>query len=550
MDAFAALCERIAATSSRNGKIRLLADYLRPLPDPHVALAVQFLAESPFASDGGRTLSIGHSTLREAVMLVTGWDKDIVRICHRTVGDTGETLSALLHGFTRNQPLSLDAARQHYLTLRDTRKTAAKVQHLAHCFRTYRPSTLKYFIKVITRGMRIGLQEKMLVEAVAAATGADLEAVRAATHRCGDLAQVALAARAGTLHAIAARLFHPMDFMLAKPLDSLFDIAAPNHWAIEDKYDGIRAQLHIQQGHIRLYTRGMDDATAAYPDLAGEAWQGLPDCILDGELMAWRDGRALHFNVLQQRLARKRPGAALIAEIPVAFMAYDLLYLGDSMVLGQPLEQRRAALETIVAAKGHPLLLSPRFAAATLQDIERLFQEARQRGNEGLMLKRLGSAYEMGKRSGTWYKLKRPLASLDVVITAAEQGHGKRATVLSDYTFAVRDGDRFLNIGKAYSGLTDAEIRELTRILRGLVTERFSRVLLVRPEVVLEVAFDGIQHSPRHKSGFAMRFPRILRWRRDKTAADIDTLDRVRAIYQQSLDGGAPVASTLEDPQP
>jgi DNA ligase-1 len=156
----------------------------------------------------------------------------------------------------------------------------------------------------------------------------------------------------------------------------------------------------------------------------------------------------------------------------------------------------------------------------------------------------------MGKRSGTWYKLKRPLASLDVVITAAEQGHGKRATVLSDYTFAVRDGDRFLNIGKAYSGLTDAEIRELTRILRGLVTERFSRVLLVRPEVVLEVAFDGIQHSPRHKSGFAMRFPRILRWRRDKTAADIDTLDRVRAIYQQSLDGGAPVASTLEDPQP
>ncbi len=544
MDVFAATCERIAATSSRNGKIRLLADYFRPLSDADLARAVRFFADAPLAATDQRPLSVGHSTLREAVIQVTGWDKDIIRICHRTVGDTGETFSALLNGFTQNQPLSLEQAEQHYLNLHRTRKTAAKVEHLAHCFTRYQPATLKYFIKVITRGMRIGLQEKMVVDAVAAATGAPMEAVRAANHRAGDLAQVALAARAGTLDQIAARLFHPMEFMLAKPLDSLFDLADPTHWAIEDKYDGIRAQLHIQQGEIRIYTRGLEDATASYPDLAGQHWTGLPDCILDGELMAWRDGRALHFNVLQQRLARKRPSPNLIADIPVVFMAYDLLYLHDGMVLHQPLEQRRAALETITLAKGNPLLLSPRHQAATLEDVERLFREARNRGNEGLVLKRLGSQYEMGKRSGSWYKLKRPLATLDVVITAAEQGHGKRATVLSDYTFAVRDGDRFLNVGKAYSGLTDAEIRELTRILRTLVTERFSRVLLLRPEVVLEVAFDGIQKSPRHKSGYAMRFPRILRWRRDKTARDIDTLDRVREIYQQSLAGVS--ASAME----
>jgi DNA ligase-1 len=182
-------------------------------------------------------------------------------------------------------------------------------------------------------------------------------------------------------------------------------------------------------------------------------------------------------------------------------------------------------------------LVSPQTEPRNREEIERLFQEARNRGNEGLVLKRRGSVYEMGKRSGVWYKLKRPLATLDVVITAAEQGHGRRATVLSDYTFAVRDGERFLNIGKAYSGLTDAEIRELTRILRGMVTERFSRVLLVRPEIVLEVAFDGIQKSPRHKSGFSMRFPRIVRWRRDKTAHEIDTLERVREIYEASLQG-------------
>ncbi len=390
--------------------------------------------------------------------------------------------------------------------------------------------------------MRIGLQEKLLVDAVAAACGADAEEVRAANHRAGDLAEVALAARSGSLGQIAARLFHPMDFMLAKPLDSLFDLGDPGDWAIEDKYDGIRAQLHLQAGEARLYTRGLEDTTAAYPDLAGQLWLGLPDCILDGELMAWRDGRALHFNVLQQRLARKRPSAALISEIPVVFMAYDLLYLHDAMVLDWPLQKRRTALEAIIATKGHPLLLSPRHHASTLQEVELLFREARDRGNEGLVLKRQGSSYEMGKRSGTWYKLKRPLATLDVVITAAEQGHGKRATVLSDYTFAVRDGERFLNVGKAYSGLTDAEIRELTRLLRALVTERFSRVLLVKPEIVLEVAFDGIQRSPRHKSGFAMRFPRIVRWRRDKTASDIDTLDRVREIYEQSLAGMAPAA--------
>ncbi|MCW5965583.1 MAG: cisplatin damage response ATP-dependent DNA ligase [Bryobacterales bacterium] len=547
MDLFAATCERLAATSSRNSKIRILADYLRPLADDDLTRAVRFFSGSPLAATDHRQLSVGHSTLREAVMQVTGWDKDIIRVCHRTVGDTGETLAALLHGFARGEDLSLAAAEEHYLALQRTRKTAHKVAHLVECFTRYRPSTLKYFIKVITRGMRIGLQEKMVVDAVASATGADTDAVRAANHRAGNLAQVALAARAGTLESISARLFHPMDFMLARPLDSLFDLGDPALWAIEDKYDGIRAQLHLQAGEIRIYTRGLEDATPSYPDLSGKLWLGLPDCILDGELMAWKDGRALHFNVLQQRLARKRPSARLITDIPVVFMAYDLLYLRDDMVLHLPLEARRAALEAITQQKGYPLLLSPRHEARSLDDVEQLFRDARDRGNEGLVLKRRGSPYEMGKRSGTWYKLKRPLATLDVVITAAEQGHGKRATVLSDYTFAVREGDRFLNVGKAYSGLTDAEIRELTRLLRALVTERFSRVLLVKPEIVLEVAFDGIQKSPRHKSGYAMRFPRIVRWRRDKTATDIDTLDRVREIYEHSLGGMKPGAAAPEE---
>jgi DNA ligase-1 len=537
MDAFAQVCEQVAASPGRNRKIRRIADYLRGLSSEDLARAVRFFAGSPFAASDSRQLSIGHSTLREAVMLVTGWDKEIVRICHRTVGDTGETLSKLLVGFTENQPLSLEAAELHYIDLQGRRKTAEKIALLAECFRRYRPETMKYFLKVITGGMRIGLQEKMVLEAIALAEECDADAVREANSRSGDLAQVALAARSGTLATVEARLFHPLDFMLAKPLDTLFDLEDPALYLAEDKYDGIRAQIHHHRGEVRVFTRGLEDASESYPELTGGLWLGMPDCILDGELLAWREGRPLPFNVLQQRLSRKRLSAQLLAEIPVVFVGYDLLYYRDSLTLEMPLEERRRLLESVVAERGLPFLVSPQTEPRNREEIERLFQEARNRGNEGLVLKRRGSVYEMGKRSGVWYKLKRPLATLDVVITAAEQGHGRRATVLSDYTFAVRDGERFLNIGKAYSGLTDAEIRELTRILRGMVTERFSRVLLVRPEIVLEVAFDGIQKSPRHKSGFSMRFPRIVRWRRDKTAHEIDTLERVREIYEASLQG-------------
>jgi DNA ligase-1 len=226
---------------------------------------------------------------------------------------------------------------------------------------------------------------------------------------------------------------------------------------------------------------------------------------------------------------------AILEEVPVALVAYDLLYRQDGLLLQCPIEERRAALAEILAGRGFPLMISPQRRLEGAHEIESRFEQARARGNEGLVLKRAGSVYEAGKRGGNWLKVKRPFGTLDVVVTAAEQGRGRRATMLSDYTFAVRDGERFLNVGKAYSGLTDEEIRSLTRLLRSLSTERYGRVLLVKPEVVLEVAFDGVQASPRHKSGFALRFPRILRWRQDKPVSEIDTLERVAELYQASL---------------
>jgi DNA ligase-1 len=500
MDRLAALLERVAATNSRNRKLALISDYLQSLPAEEASLAVQFLRGVPVA---GAKLSVGGTMLREAVTAASGWDMEIVRICAREVGDTGETISHLLFGRTQDRPMSLADASAIYQRLAMAKRTALKLSILVETFQRYRPLALRYFVKCITGNLRIGFQEKMVREA---------------------------AERAGLqLAALQPSVFDPLEFMLAKPLEQAPEIASASAWYVEDKYDGIRAQAHFRRGEARIFTRGMEDATAAFPEVVA-ALAALPgEGVIDGEILAWRDGRALAFAVLQQRIARKKVAASLIEQVPVRLIAYDLLWRDGALLRDSPIEERRALLE---ATWPH---VSPQRRLESVDEIEQEFTAARERGNEGLILKRAGSLYEPGKRTGTWIKVKRPYGALDVVVTAAEQGHGRRATVLSDYTFAVRDGDRFVNIGKAYSGLTDEEIRELTRIFRGLATERFGRVTLVKPEVVLEVAFDGVQKSPRHKSGFALRFPRILRWRRDKTAAEVDGIEQVRALYEASL---------------
>lgn len=548
MDRLAEVCEQVVRYGSRLRKVAIVAEYLKSLSDEDLMRAVHLLSAGPvigaapsetlFNVDEKRTLSVGYATLREAYKVVTGWDDWVIGRCHEEVGDTGETIALLLPGHTENLPLTLVQAEAIYTRLYHSRRTAEKIEILRETLSTYRPLTIKYFVKVIGGNLRIGLQAKMVEEAVAAATGAPLNEVKQANNRLGDLGKVALAARHGGLHHIEARLFHPMDFMLAKPLDSLADLPDPENYIVEHKYDGIRSQVHLADGRVVIYTRGMDEVTRSFPELEAALKQVGGSAVLDGEILAWRDGRALPFAVLQQRLARKKVAAKMLAEVPVAFMAYDILYRNGDLLLEEPLEERRGILEDTFAGLGPPLLVSPQYSAAAIEDVDRLFTEARTSANEGLVLKKRQSVYEPGRRSGTWYKVKRPYATLDVVITAAEQGHGKRATVLSDYTFAVKSGDKFLNVGKAYSGLTDVEIRELTRILRAATIERYGHVLLVRPEIVLEVAFDGIQKSPRHKSGYALRFPRIVRWRQDKTPEESDTVERVKELYEASLAAG------------
>lgn len=545
MDRLALVCEEIASHSSRLKKVAILAEYLRSLSDRDLELAVQFLSAGPalegvvnhslFELEDKTRLSIGHSVLRDALQMASGWDLETLRVCHAEVGDMGETTGLLLRGISEEQPLTLEEANDIYQKLFRARVTARKRDLLVETYRQKTPITLKYFVKVITRGLRIGLMARQVEEAVASACDVPPEAVRDANNRLGDLARVALAARHGELASIEARLFHPMEFMLAKPLEQLEDIKSPADWIVEDKYDGIRSQVHYQSGFVRIYSRGMEEVTTAFPELR-RAFESLPgNGLLDGEILGWRDGRALNFNVLQQRLARKNVRATLMAEVPVVFMAYDILLHNDRLLLHTPLEERRLVLSDALEARQSPIFLSPQFEAIDHGTVDRLFTEARERGNEGLLLKRRGSIYEPGKRGGAWQKLKRPYGTLDVVITSAEQGSGRRATVFSDYTFAVKSGDNYVNVGKAYSGLTDDEVKDLTKVLRAASTDRFGPVMIVRPEAVLEVAFDGVQKSSRHKSGYALRFPRILRWRRDKKPGECDDIARVEALYKATV---------------
>jgi DNA ligase-1 len=305
-------------------------------------------------------------------------------------------------------------------------------------------------------------------------------------------------------------------------------------FAVEDKFDGIRAHAHKSSSRVVLFSRTLDDVTVQFPEIALAL--GVPSgrYLLDGEIVAWKkdERRVDSFFRLQRRLGRKAPPAELLAEIPVTFVAYDCLAVGETPLFERPWSERRAELERLFAEGAGGFVLSNVHRASDPDALEALFSAARERGNEGLMLKREDSPYQAGKRGRAWRKWKKALATLDVVVTAVEQGNGKRAGMLSDYTFAVRDGERLVNIGKAYSGLTDEEIRRMGALFRKITVARYGPVRAVAPQVVLEVAFDTIQKSARHKSGFALRFPRIVRIREDKKPDEADTLERVEEIWK------------------
>lgn len=538
---FAAAAEQVAATGSKLEKVEILRDYFGRLPATAAGLAVVYFTGRPFPQADPRTLNAGVALLRRVILQLSGATESEFRDAYARHRDTGEAVEAMLAGRTpEGASPTLPEMDSMFATLAAARGVTAKLEWLQKIFGGLAAREAKYAVKIITGDLRIGLKEGLVEEAVAAATGRTLEAVREANLLCGDLGQVYRAAGADELAGITLQPFRPLQFMLASPeptAEAILARLSPPLW-LEEKYDGIRCQIHKVGGKVRLFSRDLHDITAQFPDLAEAATGLAADFIADGELLAWRDGRALPFAELQKRLGRKGDDLFLGAEIPVSLSLYDLLWVDGHSLLKTPLRDRRGALDAIIPPGHAKLLPAPVTFAGSAREIEAAFLRARERGNEGLLAKDPASLYTPGRRGLAWLKLKKAYATLDVVVVAVEYGHGKRRDVLSDYTFAIRDDatGRLLTVGKAYSGMTDREIAELTTHFMDHTLEVRGRLRLVQPDTVLEIAFDSIQPSTRHQSGYALRFPRIARIRTDKTPAEIDTLETCRKL------AGAPPA--------
>ena len=546
LQAFAECAEAVAATTKKLEKAALLGSYLETLSDPDLTRAARYFAGHQFAMADARTTNVGGSIISTALSEATGFSPEDLYPRWVRLGDPGELAAEIIkearHVF---QPTITLAETESLITrLSETRGIKNKTALLAAVLHRASPLEAKYLVKLLAGDLRIGLREGLVEDSIARVFGQPLADVSYANMLLGDIGETATRARVGDLRDVSMRLFHPIKFMLATPAADLTDVARtmPQEFLVEDKFDGIRAQAHVQSGRVAIYSRTMDEITHRFPELIEPLRAIETDVIIDGEIIPVNGESILPFSELQKRLGRKNVGTQLLIAVPVALVGYDLLYAGGEVLIDQPLSDRRHLLGQLVPDQG-PLRMSQGKLLADAAMLDEEFDLARGRGNEGLMIKSPSSSYKPGRRGREWLKLKRAIATLDVAVTAVEVGHGKRRNLLSDYTFAVRrsaEDDELLNIGKAYSGLTDRELTELTEWFKEHTIQEFGhgRVRIVEPTIVIEVTFDRVQPSKRHKSGYALRFPRILRMRPDKTTADIDTLETVKRLVQ-SQDGAA-----------
>ena len=543
LEGFALAAEAVAATAKKLEKAALVGAYLHDLSEADLARAARYFAGQQFALNDMRTTNVGNSVLRDALSEATGIGVEDLRPRYVRLGDAGEVAEEAVREARPHQTeapaITLAETENLIERLSEMRGTKNKKALLTSILSRSTPLEAKYLVKLLVGDLRIGLKEGLVEDAVARAFEQPLARVAQANMLMGDIGETAVRARLGQLGDVAIRLFHPLKFMLATAASDLADIARtmPEEFYVEDKFDGIRAQAHVQGGRVAIYSRTMDEITHRFPELVAPL-KALPtDAIIDGELIPVEGARVLPFADLQKRLGRKTVSRELLAATPVALVAYDLLYADARVLIDESLAERRRILEKLVPREG-ALRLSAlkRVREAAALDAE--FDAARARGNEGLMIKDPRSSYKPGRRGREWLKLKRAMATLDVVVTAVEVGHGKRRHLLSDYTFAVRrseeDGE-LLNVGKAYSGLTDVELLELTEWFRAHTIQEYAhgKVRIVEPRIILEVTFDRVQESKRHKSGYALRFPRILRLRDDKTVEEIDTVETVRLLAER-----------------
>ncbi len=530
--------ERVRGTRSKNEKVELLADYLKKLEPEEARLAARLAVGR--TSERGRKdeTQVGYSTIIEILLESTDTTENEISKIYLKHGDLGEVAFEVL---SKKRETSLFEGN---ITLGETQEafdrmgnakgkgsTSSRKGHAKSLLLRATPLEGKYIVKVLTGEMRTGLVQGLVEEAIAKAFDVPKEEIMKAHLVLGDVGILAYRAAAGKLGESRIEALRPVNFMLAEPLSSAEEIVAHFRREVfaEYKYDGVRAQVHKSGSSVMIFSRRLEEITSSFPEVREAALTLQHDFIVDGEVVPFQNGKPLPFQLLQRRLRRIEEFERAAREAPVTYFAFDVLYIDGIEYYNRALRVREEALAGLLSGGGYEV--AHRELVSSAKEIERLFAKSRELGYEGLVLKDPESEYTMGRRGNAWVKLKEELDTIDAVIVAAEYGHGKRAGVISDYTFAVRDGKELRTIGKAYSGLTDEEIDDMTARMKRLTLKDFGYRRTVVPEVVVEVAFDSIQRSERHDSGYALRFPRIKRIRDDKSVEHIDTLEKVVRVF-------------------
>jgi DNA ligase-1 len=541
MQLFAELVVKLGTSTKTNERLELLERYFSVAADgDKVWVIALFSGRRP-------KRTVNTTMLWEWCRELTGLPGWLFEESYHTVGDLAETIALLLPSPSPELRRPMDHPREElrrpmgaslsYYLIRlselGKEEEAVKKAFVQQCWVEMNQEERFVFTKLITGAFRIGISQQTVVNALARATGAEASVVAHRISGDWDPASTdyeALISGEGG----GTELSRPYPFYLAYALEeSPAALGRPEEWQAEWKWDGIRGELIRRGDSMFVWSRGEELMTEKFPE-----YQGFKDVlpagtVMDGEIIGFKGDGVLPFAALQTRIGRKNVTKKNLSEVPVGFIAYDLLEYGGEDWRGRSLEERRVQLERVVHAAGHPLLrLSPMIAFGHWDEVAAARAGAREVGSEGVMLKRKSSIYQVGRRRGDWWKWKIDPLVIDAVMVYAQKGHGRRSNLYTDYTFAVRDGDQLLTFTKAYSGLTDKELAEVDAFVRQHSLEKFGPVRTVKPELVFEIAFEGIAASARHKSGVALRFPRINRWRKDKTAAEIDTIGNLKKMLE------------------
>jgi len=547
-ETLARTAQQISETRSSNRKIRLCAHYFAQIDsDKDLDRAAQFLGEGAFSRISGKRASVGSRTISTCAARFCEIDYErVFKPCKTATGSASEAIEKLIRNIPKArkkrtpQSLSLETIESIYEDLYRVSSKDDKQAILAEAWKKMTPAEIKYFIRILRQGsLRIGFETKSVVAALAKAFDQPIDEVRYTHMITGSIGRTAVLSRKGALDEASFQMFQPLSFMLASPIESrTIDDLEP--YVAEEKFDGMRAQVHIGNQKVKIFSRDLNDVTHTFPEISTFFLsKNIPDMVLDGEICVFIDNTIRPFQFLQKRMGVKKPGKKILERYPVLFVAYDLIYHDDQPCFELPLIKRRNQLEQVASQFNLPI--TSQFNIESREDIDKHFEMALKHGNEGLVLKRSDSAYEYGQRRKSWLKVKKPGGTLDTVIMYAHAGSGKRGGYYSDFTLgiSVREDERyeeeFIPIGKAYGGYTDDELVLMNEKISELAVDRYGPTLALRPGLMVEIEFDDIQVNKRTKANYTLRLPRFKAIRWDLSPDDADTLKDVERLYQKKL---------------